>query len=195
MELSPLLYHWFIRPRWFTKKYIHDHITNHFHVENKIVLDFGAGTGANCCLFAPSHYLGIDLDEKRINFAKQLYPKHRFIAFDGHRIPIPNQTVDCILIVAVLHHISTDQISEYLEDFRRILKPQGNIIVIEPYVCEKTKVNNWFMNWYDNGQYIRKEDEYLKLFKGQRYECNVLKKFKKCVLYNEILFNASPEMF
>ncbi len=193
MELSPRLYHWLIRPRWSTKKYIHDHIKNYFPIDNKTVLDFGAGTGANCCLFAPSHYLGIDLDEKRIDFAKQLHPQHQFMVFDGNRILIQHQTVDYILIVAVLHHISTDQISGYLDEFRRILKPQGNIIVIEPYLNEKNKFNNWFMNWYDNGEYIRNEEGYLKLFKGQRYECNVLKKFKKCFLYNEILFKAAPK--
>jgi cyclopropane fatty-acyl-phospholipid synthase-like methyltransferase len=46
MPLSPRLYHSFIRPKWFTQKYIHDHITEHFQLENKKVLDFGSGTGA-----------------------------------------------------------------------------------------------------------------------------------------------------
>ncbi len=47
MYLSPRVYHRIVRPRWFTKTYIHDHIKSQFTVENKIELDFGCGTGAN----------------------------------------------------------------------------------------------------------------------------------------------------
>ncbi|PPA90053.1 class I SAM-dependent methyltransferase [Brevibacillus laterosporus] len=193
MYLSPGLYHRIIRPRWFTKTYIHDHIKSQFTVENKIVLDFGCGTGANCCMFGTEHYYGIDPDVNRVQFAKRLYPNHTFTIFDGKRIPMHNQTVDLLLIVAVLHHISNEQISEYLSEFHRVLKPDGKIIIIEPYLSRKKKFNNWFMTRYDDGEYIRNEDDYLQLFNNQRYDCTVLKKFQKLLLYNEIFFIAVPK--
>lgn len=190
MPLSPRLYHWFIRPRWLTSKYIHNHINNHFHLKNKMVLDFGAGTGANCCIFKPDYYLGIEPDVKRVGLAKQLYPHHRFKIFDEKQIPAENASIDYIVVIAVLHHLNDGQIKDYLLEFERVLKPDGKIIAIEPCLCDNTPFQNRFMNWYDDGKYIRNEEAYLNFFHAGQYQCQVLKKFKKCFVYNEILFSA-----
>lgn len=192
MYFPPGLYHRFVRPQWFTKIYIHDHIQSRFALKNKIVLDFGCGTGANCCMCDATHYYGIDPDAHRIRYAKRLYPNHTFMIFDKSQIPLPDQSVDLILIVAVLHHISNEQIADYLHEFSRVLKPDGRIIAIEPYLGQTGKLNNWFMTRYDDGKYIRHEDDYLRLFRSERYECHVLKRFRKCLLYNEIFFTAAP---
>lgn len=192
MALSPRLYHWFVRPRWVTKKYIHNHISSHFHLDKKSVLDFGSGTGANCCICKPDLYIGIEPDIGRVDLAKRLYPNHNFMQFDQERIPVNDKSIDYIFVVAVLHHLHDEQIKAYLSEFERILKHDGKVIVMEPYMCDRTKINNRFMNWYDNGEYIRNEEGYLNLFHAGRYECQVLKKFTKCFLYNEIFFFAKP---
>lgn len=57
---------------------------------------------------------------------------------------------------------------------------------------ESSRKYNWFKERYDNGAYIRNEDDYLQLFKNQHYDCKVVKKFRKCLLYNEIFFSADP---
>lgn len=49
------------------------------------------------------------------------------------------------------------------------------------------------MNWYDDGDYIRYEDGYLNLFKNAEYDFQVLKRFKKCFVYNELFFHAAPK--
>ncbi|MGJ9456895.1 hypothetical protein [Oceanobacillus sp. CF4.6] len=81
MELSPSFYHKLIRPKWFNQIYIHNRIEKHLNLYGKKVLDFGSGTGANCTLCKPGQYFGIDPDEKRINFAQQLYPDYDFDVF------------------------------------------------------------------------------------------------------------------
>jgi len=156
------------------------------------VLDFGCGTGANCSICDAGLYFGIDPDEKRIRFAKYLYPNHNFMVFNGMRIPLPNETVDHIFIVAVLHHIPDRQISAYLDEFSRVLKPKGTIIVIEPFLCPKHQLNNWFMKRWDNGKFVRTEDGYLQLFQRGNYHCEVWNKFTKGFLYRELFFTASP---
>nr|WP_237690617.1 class I SAM-dependent methyltransferase [Paenibacillus caui] len=193
MYLSPHLYHRIVRPRWFTNKYIHEHIKKLTSLENRSVLDFGCGTGANCTLCDADRYYGLDPDAQRIQFARRLHPKHIFMVFDEERIPIPDQFIDLILVIAVLHHIPNEQITAYLQEFRRVLKPGGKMIIIEPYLSPRHKFNNWFMNRYDDGEFIRSEDDYLQLFQGQQFEHNVIKKFRKCFFYNEILFTAAPE--
>jgi ubiquinone/menaquinone biosynthesis C-methylase UbiE len=79
-----------------------------------------------------------------------------------------------------------------MHEFRRILKPDGKIIVIEPYLFENTPLSNRFMQWYDDGNYIRTEREYIDLF-GDHFQCNVVKRFKKCFLYNSPLLQAETQ--
>lgn len=192
MEFSPRLYHLFVRPKWFTKKYIHNHITSEFPLDGKTVLDFGAGTGANCKMFKPSRYLGIDPDSKRVQYARKLYPDYSFQVFENDRIPAEDETIDYVVIIAVLHHISSENIVSYLSEFKRILKPKGKIIAMEPCFCDKKPLCNRFMKWYDNGQFIRNDEGYLRLFTDNQFQCRVLKKFTKCFLYHEMFFAAHP---
>ncbi|UUZ83280.1 class I SAM-dependent methyltransferase [Paenibacillus sp. P26] len=191
IQFAPQLYHWFIRPKWLTKKYIHNHIQSHFQTDGHIVLDFGSGTGANCSMFEPKSYLGIDPDAKRIAYAKRLYPEYTFQVFNNDKLPFEDQTVDYIFIIAVLHHIPTADIARYLQEFQRVLKPTGTIVVMEPCLCKEKPVCNWFMNWYDKGDYIRNEEEYLRLF--QDYDSTILQRFRKCFLYHELFFSAKPK--
>ncbi|GAA0484379.1 hypothetical protein GCM10008986_07060 [Salinibacillus aidingensis] len=59
-ELSPAIYHRLIRPKWINHMYIHNRIQKHLKLHDKNVLDFGAGTGANCNLCKPGKYVEID---------------------------------------------------------------------------------------------------------------------------------------
>lgn len=184
------LYHWFVRPKWLTKKYIHNHIQNYFNLENHKVLDFGSGTGANCPMVNVQNYIGVDIDTKRVQLAQQLYPKYKFEALEGYHLPIKNNSIDYILIIAVLHHVKSMDIQSYINEFHRILKPNGSLVMIEPFICKKHPFCNWFMRTYDKGLYLRTENQYLELFKKNHFSCNIIKKFKKCMFYNEMFFSA-----
>jgi SAM-dependent methyltransferase len=181
-----------IRPKWFTKKYIHDLLLDHFPVQGRHILDFGSGTGANCRIFSPECYIGIDPDHRRIAYAKKLYPEYTFDVFQHNRFPIEDKIIDYILIVAVLHHIASEEIHRYIEEFKRILKPTGTIIVIEPCLVADKPLSNRFMTWFDRGEYIRNEEDYLHLFQHHHYDCQVLKRFRKCLFYHELFFFAQP---
>jgi ubiquinone/menaquinone biosynthesis C-methylase UbiE len=171
--------------------YIHNKLEKHIHFDDKRVLDFGAGTGANCSLIKPDYYLGIDPDVKRINFAKKLYPDYHFNVLDNDTLPVEDDSMDIVLIVAVLHHIPPQQIKNYMKEFRRVLTKQGGqIIIIEPCFFHKTHISNWFMKNNDNGEYIQTEEGYLNYFKEEGFSCKVLHKYRKCFLYNELFFLA-----
>ncbi|WP_226037718.1 class I SAM-dependent methyltransferase [Aquibacillus saliphilus] len=192
MELSPALYHKLIRPKWSTQKHIHQNVKEYFDFKNKKILDFGAGTGANCSLCSPNGYYGIDPDINRINYAKQVYPEYSFEVFQDDTIQLKEFSVDMVLIVAVLHHIPPVQIETYIKEFKRILKPdEGKIIVIEPCFTNNNSFSNWFMKNNDNGDYIQGEQGYLNYFHQQGFIPKVLKKYRKHFLYNELFFCAS----
>lgn len=156
-------------------------------------MDFGSGTGANSRMFRFTDYIGVDPDKERIEFAKNLYPDYTFEVFDTKKIPVESKSIDYIAIIAVLHHIDTEQIKAYLDEFKRILKKDGKLMIMEPYICKDHPICNRFMNWYDNGVYLRSEAEYLQLFDGE-FDCKVLKRFRKCLLYNELFFTALPKL-
>jgi ubiquinone/menaquinone biosynthesis C-methylase UbiE len=167
-------------------------ITNNIDYHNKMVLDFGCGIGSICSLFQPSNYLGLDCDSSRISYAQYSYPDYRFDVLRESCLPISENLVDYILIISVLHHIPSKELYGYIEEFRRVLKPNGKIFIIEPCFFENTHFSNKCMNFFDKGKYIRNEDGYLELFNKHYYKIEVLKKFKQLFFYNKLFFTAVP---
>lgn len=190
MELSPRLYHWFVRPKIFTKLYINNVLQKSFDFTNKNVLDFGCGIGSSSSIFDPSRYLGIDPDWKRVAYAKRLYPNYQFDVITGKQLPLNHCSLDFIVIVAVLHHISSEEILNYIHQFKRVLKASGQILVIEPYFANSSHLSNNLMKYFDNGSYIRDQERYLEFFEINQFKTTILKQFKK-FFYNEIFFSAT----
>ena len=192
MELSPRLYHWLIRSKSLTDLYINNFIRINFDYTNKRVLDFGCGVGTSSPIFEPANYIGVDPDFKRIAYAKYLYPDYSFNVLKDKQLPVSNNSIDYILIIAVLHHISYDNIQNYVQEFQRILKPCGKLIVIEPCFFKNSNINNRLMSIFDNGKYIQYETSYLEMFEINNFCTKVIKRFKK-FFYNEIFFTASKK--
>lgn len=190
MELSPRLYHWFVRPKWFSHLCLNNVIKERFNLKNKAVLDFGCGVGSSCSICSPGTYIGVDCDYKRIQYARRLYPKYNFQVIENSCIPVADEQIDYILIVAVLHHISDKGLANYKEEFRRVLKPYGRILVIEPCMFNGHTLSNWFMNFFDKGKYIRFENEYMDMFDSQLYNVNIVAKYKQLLFYNKVFFTA-----
>lgn len=193
MELSPGLYHFFVRPRWFSGLCVKPIIQGQFDFINKEVLDFGSGIGTSSPLFHPDRYLGVDRDIRRVHYAKRLHPEYHFDIIHGHHIPAPDNTFDYVLIVSVLHHIPSEELPGYMHEFRRVLKPQGKVIAIEPCFFEHSSFNNRFMNFFDKGQYIRKASEYLNIFENCHYETKIHDRYKQLFFYNKLFFTATPK--
>lgn len=193
MELSPKLYHIFVRPKWFANLLIKNAVSNNFSFESKNVLDFGCGIGSNTPLFPPSNYIGIDNDLKRIKYAKRLYPDYTFhLSYNNQPLPLDDMTIDYVFISSVLHHIPTENLGFYLREFHRVLKPQGSIIIIEPCFFKGSYIVNGFMALMDRGKYIRTEEEYTGIFARYQYETKVLNKFNQLFFYNKLFFVAMP---
>lgn len=192
MSLSPRLYRWLVRPPKFTNFYIHDLLAENFFLQNKKALDFGCGVGTTCTLFNPEKYLGVDINQARINYAKKLYPNYQFQALNHKgQLPFRKNSFDLILIIAVLHHIPQPELTTLLDDFRQILKPNGRIISIEPCFSAKAKLNNLLMDFLDNGDYIRSKQEYFSLFNRKDFAPNLIKTYSKLFFYNELFFTAT----
>lgn len=192
MELSPGLYHWIVRPKWFFNACIGNMISSNFDLDNKKVLDFGCGVGSSCFMLNPVDYLGVDCDRKRIQYAKRLHPSYHFDIVQDNQIPVGDHSMDYVLMISVLHHIPTEHFTKYLKELHRILKANGRIIIIEPCYFEKSYINNRFMDIADKGNYIRNEQEYLGIFDNW-FETSIIKKYNQLLFYNKIFFMAVPK--
>jgi ubiquinone/menaquinone biosynthesis C-methylase UbiE len=143
-------------------------------------------------MFPSAGYIGLDCDCKRIAYARRKYPGYRFITSNVRKIPLPDNSIDYIFIISVLHHISSQVISGYLDEFKRILKSEGLIFVAEPCVFKNTPVSNWFMLHLDKGKYIRNEKQYISILKKSGYRTRVMNKFNQLLFYNKIMIVARP---
>jgi SAM-dependent methyltransferase len=106
-----------------------------------VVLDFGAG---NCWLSAllakmGCHTISVDVSATAIELGRELFTREnarnawfqpRFAAYDGHRLPVGEASVDRIVCFDAFHHIPNQ--SETLGELHRVLRPGGRVVFAEP---------------------------------------------------------------
>jgi SAM-dependent methyltransferase len=105
-------------------------------VDRAAVLDFGAGVGYSVPFFARhmprARVTCLDVSQKSLDLGEA---KHGGVAdfrhFDGKRIPFADGTFDVALASCVFHHIPHAEHVELLAEIRRVLKPNGQLLVFE----------------------------------------------------------------
>ena len=106
-------------------------------VAGQRVLDFGCGSGANTALLAGrgAHVWGIDISEDLLRLGQRRLTvsgragEATFMAASAHDLPLPDNSVDVVFGMAILHHLDLDLVSR---EVRRVLKPGGRAIFKEP---------------------------------------------------------------
>jgi len=102
-----------------------------------VVLDVGVGYGdiiPELLAKNPAvNYIGVDISEKMLRRLRSTYPDITFI--DANLTPIERMADECadvILALEVLEHIPAPEILDFLAELRRLLKPNGSLIVSVP---------------------------------------------------------------
>jgi SAM-dependent methyltransferase len=119
-----------------------------------VVLDFGCGIGRHCNLFSTNRYLGVDVTEDLIKFAKQRQPNYTFLKLEDPHLDFDfSYNYDAIFTATVLQHNSDEGVRRILESFRNV-KASGFTL----YLYENTSDNS-------DASHIkfRRPDEYLEL--------------------------------
>lgn len=101
------------------------------------VVDFGCGSGANTALLANrgAHVWGIDISEDLLRLGQRRLAvsgrpgEATFVAASAHDLPLPDNSVDVVFGMAILHHLDLDLVSR---EVRRVLKPGGRAVFKEP---------------------------------------------------------------
>lgn len=101
------------------------------------IVDFGCGSGANTVLLANrgAHVWGVDISEDLIRLARRRMIVNgraagaQFIVGSAHDLPFPDNSIDIVFGIAILHHLDLDLVSK---EVHRVLRPGGRAIFQEP---------------------------------------------------------------
>jgi SAM-dependent methyltransferase len=106
-------------------------------VRSKTVLDLGCGSGENMVplLARGANVVALDISYELGRLAVErvgmtgLYAPPSLLVASAYNVPLPDGSVDLILCASVLHHLN---IPRAMREMRRLLKPNGVVIVKEP---------------------------------------------------------------
>jgi ubiquinone/menaquinone biosynthesis C-methylase UbiE len=107
------------------------------------VLDLGCGPGSFFSVLMDekkqSHGIGVDVASTQIQFAaKEIgtrYPDRvKFVEYDPSRLALPFESgvFDVVTCIEVIEHLHPYLAYKLLEDAKRVLKPNGRIILTTP---------------------------------------------------------------
>jgi len=97
------------------------------------VLDICCGTGKQCHFIGldKQNVTGLDIDLKMINYASSKYPRIPFVCTDAANIPIRDKSFKGIIISYALHDKSQELRIKMLDEAKRLLTPEGKIILVD----------------------------------------------------------------
>lgn len=144
--------------------------------KNSYICDIGCGNGRNM-LFKEYNFIGIDNCNSFLQFCKN--KNLNVINADITNIPIKSSYFDAIICIASFHHLSNiENRIKCLYELKRLLKPNGKILLSVWSKIQPPKTRRIFKNYGDNivewnnfGKiferyyYIFKVDELYNLFK------------------------------
>ena len=132
---------------------------------NKTTLDFGCGIGQFSIMFNPSDYYGVDLDSKYIEFCKKNRKGNFHSIKDLPPYQFKEKFFNQIFVSAVIHHIDKETLKIISKEFRRILKKDGKLVIIDHYAIKNQK--NLFCKLLiniDRGHHFRNPEEVIRIF-------------------------------
>lgn len=103
--------------------------------KGSVIMDLGCGTGdlirylAN--RFKQHNFIGEDIDEKTLNYAKQFKQENTFyIKGIENKIPAENESINLVFAHEVIEHTNNDKL--FIQEIKRILKKNGIFAVTTP---------------------------------------------------------------
>lgn len=136
------------------------------------MLDVGCGP-ANVLAYLPAlDYTGIDLNEKHIAYARELYGNRgRFIVGNAaHDLRQEEESFDLINVSALLHHLADAEAVSLFRSLKRLLKPDGRIVTIDNVWLPRQRAVVKLINNLDSGLNIRSPQGYVELLNGLDYD-------------------------
>jgi SAM-dependent methyltransferase len=130
------------------------------------VLDVGCGPGTNAPRFFHTKYLGIDINERYIQLARNRYQRDFLVADVTTSQSIPAGSYDFILLNSFLHHVDTPSTLRILSSLNNFLTPDGHVHSIELVLPENSGIPRWLAE-HDRGKFPRTLSTWRDLFEDK----------------------------
>jgi len=118
---------------WATSLSISKHIKQTcIEIKDKNVLEIGCASGEDATIYCEhvSTYTGVDISNVAIDNCLNLkLVNASFFCSDGHKLPLDDASVDCVIVNSLLHHLD---LYTAFEEIKRVLTSDGVLIFREP---------------------------------------------------------------
>ncbi|QQS71010.1 class I SAM-dependent methyltransferase [Candidatus Saccharibacteria bacterium] len=141
-----------------------EHVTRYIAakqvVSGKTVLDIASGSGYGTQMLAETakFVYGVDINKNAIGYAQEYFSGKNieYRLGDGESIPLDDDSVDIVVTFETIEHIKNYR--KFLDEVRRILKPDGLLLISTPNDVEFAEGNHFHLHEF-------KYDELVKLLK------------------------------
>ena len=162
------------------------------HQRIRRILDVGCGPGINAPLFGDVEYVGIDVNERYLEVARQRY-RGRFIQADVSTADLAwLGTFDTILVNSLLHHLPDKGVRAILRQLRALLEPTGTIHMLELMWPDRGSVVGLVGAAIDRGRYARRIDAWRQLFEEHFETLSLEPHAFKAGLWAQLYFRGKP---
>lgn len=130
----------------------------------KKVLDLACGTGIMSEMFSDQEYVGCDINQTSIAYAKRKYNK-KFKVANAASSGFKRNSFNHILVCGLFHHLSNRDSIAVLKEKKRIATRDCLIVIMEdvPTVSKFNFVGK-ILHKIDQGDFIRTPKDYIDLF-------------------------------
>lgn len=113
------------------------------------LLDVGCGTGRIVKFFNDNGFksLGCDIYEDALTFARKINKKNTIIKASATNLPFKNNSFDILTAISVIEHLTPKEVEKFLNDTKRVLKPNGSIFLVTPNYATPIRLlqgKKWF---------------------------------------------------
>lgn len=100
----------------------------------KSILDLGCGPGTFTATLPKGRAVyGLDMAQRQIAYAQKRYGHAgRFIVGSATKIPFPDESLDLIISIEFIEHLTAENVGQMLKEVYRCLKRQGHFILTTP---------------------------------------------------------------
>jgi SAM-dependent methyltransferase len=127
------------------------------------VLDVGCGPGTNTKYFAKSDYLGVDLNEAYVAYAREKFGR-AFVAADVTASEIGGGgRFDFILCNSFFHHVDDVATARILDRLSTLLTPDGHVHILDLVLPERPSIGRLLAK-LDRGDWPRPLGHWRELF-------------------------------
>jgi SAM-dependent methyltransferase len=122
----------------------------------RALLEVGCGPGTS--IVRGVDYHGIDTESA---FLRDPTLRGAKVAeADAARLPFHNDVFDLVYTVGVLHHLAESQVTQALIEFARVLRPDGNIVIIDNiWPTARWNLTAYAIRKLDRGKHVRTRSE------------------------------------